>query len=245
MILINSFMYHHEAISSAYEGAGWAFPTKTYWHTLPTRIHFQGYEIICCSHLPSPSNPYASDILEESLNPNWQVPEEYQEAHYDRKHEAPLQRDWNTAFDACYRPAFYSNPAYKTQCQLQKIIKSTKSSDELDAIYQLHRKETDVVGFSNIVDLLANTSLPRIWPLSGLDPELPYSFSDKHPYPNFLQINSNPPTLYLPYFNHNNDQICVKEGFFTNSYIGNLHYFVGACFTIFESHAFFPMPNIY
>jgi len=44
-------------------------------------------------------------------------------------------------------------------------------------VEELHRKEKDVVGFSDIVDLLANTSLPSVWPLSGLDPEPPYSFS--------------------------------------------------------------------
>ena len=40
------------------------------------------------------------------------------------------------AFDTCYRLTFHRNPAYKTQRQLQKIIKSARSSDELDAIYQ-------------------------------------------------------------------------------------------------------------
>jgi len=108
-------MYRHETIGSAYEGAGWAFPTKTYHHALRTHIHFQGYEIIRRSHLSPPSNLYVSYILEESLDPNWQVPEEYQEAHYYRRTEAPLQRDWNTAFDARYRLAFHSNPTYKTQ----------------------------------------------------------------------------------------------------------------------------------
>jgi len=112
-------------------------------------------------------------------------------------------------------------------------------------IEELHRKEKDVIEFFDIVDLLTNTSLPCIWPLSGLDPEPPYSFSYKCPYPKFLQLNNNSSTLYLPYFNHNNDQICVKEGFFTNSYIDNLHYFVEMCFAIFKSHAFFPMPNTY
>jgi len=89
--LINSFMYCHETIGSAYEGACWAFPTKTYWHALPIRIHFQGYEIICCSHLPPPSNPYVSYILEESLDPNWEIPEEYQEACFYRRTKASLQ----------------------------------------------------------------------------------------------------------------------------------------------------------
>ena len=129
-------MYHHETISSAYEGTSWAFPTKTYWHALPTCIHFQGYKIICHSHLPPHSNPYVLYILKESLDPNWQVPKEYQEARYYRRTEAPLQQDWNMAFDARYCLAFHSNPVYKTQCQLQRIIKSAKSSDELNTIYQ-------------------------------------------------------------------------------------------------------------
>jgi len=38
---INSFIYCHETINLAYEGAGWAFPTKTYWHALLIHIHFQ------------------------------------------------------------------------------------------------------------------------------------------------------------------------------------------------------------
>ena len=58
-------------------------------------------------------------------------------------------------------------------------------------------------------------------------------------------MNSNSPTLCLSYFNHNDIQICVKEGFFTNDYIGNPHYFVEMHFAIFESHAFFLMPYWY
>jgi len=109
----------------------------------------------------------------------------------------------------------------------------------------MRRKENDIVGFSDIIDLLANTSLPHIWPLSELDAKLPYSFYYTKSYPNFLQMNSNSPTMYLPYFHHNDTQICVKEGFFTNSYIGNPHYFAETCFIIFKSHAFFSMPNTY
>ena len=88
------------------------------------------------------------------------------------------------------------------------------------------RKEKDVVRFSDIVDLLANTSLPSVWPLSGLDPKPPYSFSYRRPYPNFLQLNSNSPALYLPYFNHNDIQICVKEGYCYDSFLSSfLHLF--------------------
>ena len=84
-------MYHHETIGSAYEGAGWAFPTKTYWHALPTHLHFQGYEIIHRSHFP-PST-YLSHILKDSLEPNWQLPAYYLEDGLYRKHQAPLQHD--------------------------------------------------------------------------------------------------------------------------------------------------------
>jgi len=81
-------------------------------------------------------------------------------------------------------------------------------------VEELYRKKKDIVRFSDIVDLLANTALPGVWPLSGLDPEPSYSFSYRHPYPNFLRLNSNSPALYLPYFNRNNTYIDLcKERF--------------------------------
>ena len=49
MHLTNSFMYRKETIATAYEGAGWAFSTKTYHHTPPIRVHHQGFEIIHCT----------------------------------------------------------------------------------------------------------------------------------------------------------------------------------------------------
>ena len=42
MHLVNSFMYHDELITEAYEGASWAFPTETYDNTILTWVHFQG-----------------------------------------------------------------------------------------------------------------------------------------------------------------------------------------------------------
>ena len=105
--LINSFMYHHETIGSTNEGAGWAFPTKTYWHALPTCIYFQGYEILRHSHLPSPTNSYALYILEESLDLNWQIPDFYIEDCLFRKHKAPLQWDWNTTFNSYVSPSHF------------------------------------------------------------------------------------------------------------------------------------------
>ena len=46
MHLTNSFMYRKETIATAYEGASWAFPTKTYHSPPPLRVHHQGFEII-------------------------------------------------------------------------------------------------------------------------------------------------------------------------------------------------------
>ena len=112
-IFINSFIYRHETIGSTYEGAGWAFPTKTYWHTLPTHLHFQGYKIIHHSHFP-PST-CLSHILRDALEPNWQLLAYYLEDGLYRNYQAPLQCDWNTAFNAHYHLAFHSNPTYKTQ----------------------------------------------------------------------------------------------------------------------------------
>ena len=52
MHLTNSFMYRKETIAAAYEGASWAFPTKTSRHTPPVRVHNQGFEIIRHMHFP-------------------------------------------------------------------------------------------------------------------------------------------------------------------------------------------------
>jgi len=86
--------------------------------TLAFTFKVTKFIITFTSLLPPPSNTYMSYILEKSLDPNWQVPKEYQEAHFYRRTEAPLQCDWNTAFDAFYCLTFHHNPMYKTQCWL-------------------------------------------------------------------------------------------------------------------------------
>jgi len=53
-------------------------------------------------------------------------------------------------------------------------------------IGELHRKKKDFVGFPDIVDLLANTSLPCVWPLSGLTREW-------HGYYVYLQVPASIP----------------------------------------------------
>jgi len=86
-------------------------------------------------------------------------------------------------------------------------------------VEELHRKEKIVDRFSNIVDFLVKTSLPCTWLLLGLEDKF-YSSSFLTPYTSFLKLNSHSHALYLPYFSHGDDQICVQEGFFTNKFIG-------------------------
>ena len=74
MHLVNSFMYHDESITQAYEGAGWAFPVEMLEDTFMTRIHFQGFEILQHTHFPL-NFPHHVD-LENSLTPNWLPPAE-------------------------------------------------------------------------------------------------------------------------------------------------------------------------
>ena len=93
-----------------------------------------------------------------------------------------------------------------------------------------------------IVDFLVNMSLPCAWLLFNFKDKC-YSFSFIMPYTSFFQFNSHSYTLQVPYYNHSNDQICVQEGFFTNTFIGNLHYFAETCFALFELHSFLSMPQ--
>ena len=72
MHLTNSFMHRKETIAATYEGASWAFPTKTNIHTPPVRVHNQEFEIICRMHIPPTLVP--SQLLEFSLKPNWLSP---------------------------------------------------------------------------------------------------------------------------------------------------------------------------
>ena len=112
--LINSFMYCHETIGSAYEGTGWAFPTKTFWHALPTHFHFQNYKILHCSHFSPSISPF--HILKDSLEPNWQLLGYFLEDGLYRMHQAPMQHNWNVVFNTFHCPSFHCNPVYKSQC---------------------------------------------------------------------------------------------------------------------------------
>ena len=90
-----------------------------------------------------------------------------------------------------------------------------RSLDE-EGIATLLKKEKDVEGFSKLLDLLQTFVHPS-WPLHGLD-DIRYNFDCSPPYSNFLNLNSSPPHLYVPYHTCYDDVICTQEGIFVNSY---------------------------
>ena len=114
----------------------WAFPTQTYRHTPPLRVHNQGFEIIRHAHFPP--TLVSSQLLESSLEPNWLPPVDVMadEWGFVKRSDAPYQSEWNEAFDSYHYSIFHRDPAYKFQHHLQRLFKSAQSQDELDAIYE-------------------------------------------------------------------------------------------------------------
>ena len=107
MHLTNSFMYRKETIAAAYKGADWAFPTKTYHHTPPVRVHHQGFEIIHCAHFPP--TLVSTQLLESSLEPNWLPPADVMadEWGFVKRLDTPYQSEWNEAFDSYHHSIFH------------------------------------------------------------------------------------------------------------------------------------------
>ena len=134
MHLTNLFMYRKETIATAYEGAGWAFPTETY--RSPLHVHHQGFEIIRRAHFPP--TLVSSQLLESSLEPNWLPPVDVMadEWGFVKRSDTPYQSEWNEAFDSYYHSIFRRDPAYKSQHCLQHLFKSAQTQNELDAIYE-------------------------------------------------------------------------------------------------------------
>jgi hypothetical protein len=95
-------MYRKEMIAAAYEGASWAFPVETYRSTPHACVYFQGFEILYRMHFPPTLVP--SQVLAESLEPNWLPPAEVtaDEWGFVKRSEVHYQAEWNEAF--CYRP---------------------------------------------------------------------------------------------------------------------------------------------
>jgi hypothetical protein len=132
--MINSFMYRKETITTAYEGAGWAFPVETYRDTPHARVHFQGFEILRRMHFPPTLFP--SQVLAESLEPNWLPPVEVMadEWGFVKRTEAPYLAEWNEAFNSHHHSLFRRDPAYKSQRRLQCLFKSAQTQNELDTV---------------------------------------------------------------------------------------------------------------
>ena len=141
MHLVNLFMYHNKLITKAYEGAGWAFPVKTYYDILLTRVYFQGFKILWHSHFP-PNAPHHVE-LEQSISSNWlsTIDAMQNACRWTSRCQAPWTKDWNKAFNCHQHHLFrYScNPAFKAQRCLQHLIKAAKSQNELDAIFEAVR----------------------------------------------------------------------------------------------------------
>ena len=52
--MVNRLSYSRESLAESYEGAGWAFPSKTLSSMPHIHVHNQGYEILKRVHFPQP-----------------------------------------------------------------------------------------------------------------------------------------------------------------------------------------------
>ena len=211
--------------------------------------HFQGFRILRQSQFP----PHPShDLLENSLNSNW-----FPGLHimacpwgFVIEKEAPFQENWNASFDFHHCLLCYTDPCYKTQHCLQRLIKASRTQDQLDSIYEIFverpkwqrnwraREEGQqchkIQRYS--LELLHKTLVPESWPLLGF--EYYSSIQDfAYPYVNFLGCNSYSSNVYFPYISYNNLDICIQRGFLTDNTISNLHYFVETYFMLHKKQA--------
>ena len=143
------------------------------------------------------------------------------------------------------------NIAYSASSSLRKLkmsltafMKDLQRDLDEEGIELLVKKEKNAEGFSNILDHLHKTFVHPSWPLSGLE-EDSYNFDFDPPYPNFLNLNSSSLQLYVPYHTCYDDVICIQEGIFVNSFIGNPHYFAEMHFILLECYSILPMPFWY
>ena len=121
MHLINLFMFRSETIATAYDGAGWAFPSETTLRTPGVHVHNQGFEIIRHMHFPPTHVP--SQLLESFLEPNWLPPVDVMADKWGfvKRSDAPWQSGWNEAFNFFHRSICHQDPAYKSHCCLQHL----------------------------------------------------------------------------------------------------------------------------
>ena len=110
-----------------------------------------------------------------------------------------------------------------------------------ECIEELERKERWSEDFRNSLEFLKNSPFYPLFPFPGQSPDC-YS-QDIGSFDNFLLLNGDTPFFILPYYSHNDRDICIQVGLITNTFIGNLHYFARLEFKNFESKANLPMSN--
>ena len=252
MYLVNSFQYQDEMIAEAYEGAGWAFPVKTYYDTLLTRVHFQGFEILWHGHFP-PNAPHHVE-LEQSLSLIGYLPPMLSRTdvaghHTDKCHGPRTGTRLSTVTSAIFLDTpttllsrlkdIYSTSSkpLDLKMSLMPYLKQLEEELELEDVKRLQKKVKQSEDFKNSLEYLSSSLVPSSWPMSGFEP-YHNNFSYPMPYSNFLELNSTSFTMYVPYASCNDISICVQKGLIINTEIDNPHYFGETCFNLFESHAY-------
>ena len=133
-------MYKDESLSSAYAGAGWAFPSETYLSTPPALVHFQGHEVLRRDLFPplshfDPGDIYRShdvhEVLYDSLTPNIYIgdPIDWYNRFTRQLAPTPSQRYWNYNFDKYLRKSWRS--ANPVQHRLQQQIRKRSTLPEM------------------------------------------------------------------------------------------------------------------
>ena len=108
-------------------------------------------------------------------------------------------------------------------------------------IEELERKEKQTEDFRNRLDFLKNSPFHSLFPFPRQSPDR-YA-QDIGSFDNFLLLNGDTFFFILPYRSHNDRDTCVQVSLITNTFIGNLYYFVRLGFETFESKANLPMSN--
>jgi len=96
-----------------------------------------------------------------------------------------------------------------------------------ESIDRLLKKEKHINVFTKCIDLL-DKPVPSSWPLSWTN-TCAYSFEYDPPYTSFLAMSADTlslETLNLPYYSHDQEEILVHRGLFSDCLISNPHYFV-------------------
>jgi len=114
----------------------------------------------------------------------------------------------------------------------------TSLQDEVgkESVDRLLKKEKNIDAFARCVDFL-DKPVFHLWPLSWTN-RCSYNFEYDPPYSSFLAMSADNLSLHmldLPYFPHDQEEICVHRGLFNDRFISNPHYFVETLIQTFFS----------